>query len=65
MSIQEYNEFDKKLDIYLEKLALCQEKHNLQSCFICEKMVGCEVRKQYVLTVYESMSKGEIGGFEF
>jgi hypothetical protein len=65
MSIQESSEFDKKLDVKLEILVKCQNDHNVDSCSKCEHYIGCDTRKQYVLSVYESMSKGEIGGFEF
>jgi hypothetical protein len=65
MSIQESSEFDKKLDIQIEKLTACQSDHKVESCSKCDHYIGCEIRKQYVLSVYESMSKGEIGGFEF
>ncbi len=48
-----------------ERLAACQKEHGLQSCLKCEKIIGCETRNDYVKKVYESMSKGEGGGFEF
>lgn len=65
MSIQESSEFDKKLDVKLEILVKCQNDNSVDSCSKCEHYIGCDIRKQYVLSVYESMSKGEIGGFEF
>ncbi len=61
-----------KLDRYeavlqeaLKKLKECQEQKKLRSCFKCEKIIGCEVRQAYVKAVYESMNKGQGGGFEF
>ncbi len=48
-----------------KKLLACQEERNVDSCFKCEKIIGCEIRSDYVKKVYESMSKGEGGGFEF
>ncbi|WP_353662782.1 hypothetical protein [Hydrogenimonas sp. SS33] len=48
-----------------EKLLACQQEHNVTSCLKCEKILGCEIRAQYVKKVYESMSKGQGGGFEF
>jgi hypothetical protein len=48
-----------------QKLQLCQKEKNLQSCTPCEKFFDCEIRKEYVKTVYESMNKGSGGGFEF
>ena len=46
-------------------LLACQKEHNVESCLKCEKIIGCEIRSDYVKKVYESMSKGEGGGFEF
>ncbi len=43
----------------------CQKNLQLQSCFDCEKLFDCEIRKKYVDAVYNSMSKGQSGGFEF
>ena len=43
----------------------CQESRDLKSCLGCEKVNDCELRDSYVKAVYESMSKGEGGGFEF
>ena len=51
-----------------EKKALlqaCQQDKNLVTCSDCEKMFECETRKTYVKAVYESMAKGQGGGFEF
>ena len=61
-----------KLDRYeaalqeaLRKLKECQEQKKLKSCLKCEKIIGCEIRQTYVKAVYESMNKGQGGGFEF
>jgi hypothetical protein len=43
----------------------CQQEKDLSTCSDCEKMFECETRKAYVKAVYESMSKGQGGGFEF
>ncbi len=48
-----------------QKLLACQNERNVDSCLKCEKIIGCEIRSDYVKKVYESMSKGEGGGFEF
>ena len=51
-----------------EKLILlqeCQKSKNLNSCLKCELVIGCELRNSYVKAVYESMNKGQGGGFEF
>ena len=48
--------------ILLEK---CQKEHQLSSCLKCEKLLNCDIRDAYVKAVYDSMSKGKGGGFEF
>jgi len=47
------------------ELEACQAEHQLKSCLKCEKVLDCEVRDAYVSAVYDSMSKGSGGGFEF
>ncbi len=48
--------------VVLEK---CQKEKQLHSCLKCEKLLECEVRDAYIKAVYDSMSKGKGGGFEF
>lgn len=43
----------------------CQQKLGLSSCLTCEQLLECSVRDGYVKAVYEAMSKGQGGGFEF
>lgn len=57
--------YELALDEALKSLKECQEAQNLKSCFLCEKLYECEIRKNYIDKVYESMAKGEGGGFEF
>ncbi|MBN2871166.1 MAG: hypothetical protein JXK04_09470 [Campylobacterales bacterium] len=57
--------FEKRLQEATETLRGCQQEHGLESCYPCPECVGCEIRAKYVRTVYESMSKGETGGFDF
>ncbi|TLP35827.1 hypothetical protein [Arcobacter arenosus] len=59
------DEWDVKLDVKLEELNQCQKSNNLSSCTPCNKFFECELRKKYVIAVYESMNKGSGGGFEF
>ncbi len=59
------DEFEKRLEKELQILKECQQKHNLNSCMKCEKIIGCKIRKSYVDAVYKSMNKGKGGGFEF
>ena len=61
----ESNAFEEKLNALIEELQACQKEKNYDSCMKCENLIGCELRKRYVQVTYESMSKGEIGGFEF
>jgi len=53
------------LDKEIIILKKCQEDNQLTSCTPCIKIIECEIRKQYVKSVYESMNKGAGGGFEF
>ena len=63
------NNTDDKWKILLQEqiiaLEKCQEEHNLNSCMRCEKLLDCTIRDRYIKSVYESMSKGSGGGFEF
>jgi len=57
--------YQDRLDETKESLQRCQDEKNIDSCMKCEKTFECETRKDYVDAVYESMSRGEGGGFEF
>ncbi len=59
------DEWDLKLEAKLKELNNCQNSKNLVSCTPCENFFECELRKRYVVAVYESMNKGSGGGFEF
>jgi hypothetical protein len=43
----------------------CQKEQHLKSCMLCPKLLDCQTRDQYIKAVYDSMSKGQGGGFEF
>ena len=61
-----YNsEPEDELDSITLALKTCQESNNLKSCMPCTSFIDCNLRKQYVLDVYNSMNKGNTGGFEF
>jgi hypothetical protein len=47
------------------ELESCQKEHAVSSCMKCEKLLNCEIRDAYIKAVYDSMSKGKGGGFEF
>lgn len=59
------NIWEQKLEEQLKVLQQCQNEKSLQGCEACELFFECETRKSYVVSVYESMSKGSSGGFEF
>jgi len=59
------DEWQIKLDQKLNELKQCQESKGLSSCNPCDQFFDCELRKKYVIAVYESMNKGSGGGFEF
>ncbi len=47
------------------ELKKCQTSKGIKSCLGCKELNNCNLRDEYVKAVYESMSKGEGGGFEF
>ncbi|HEO98930.1 MAG: hypothetical protein JW682_08280 [Campylobacterales bacterium] len=59
------NEWQIALEQKKNALEACQKEKGVQSCLKCDQLLHCEVREAYVKAVYESMSKGETGGFEF
>ena len=54
-----------ELNKYKDILTKCQDSKKLKSCFVCEDLISCDIRLNYVKAVYHSMSKGQVGGFEF
>jgi len=65
MHNKEKDKFELYLDEMIIKLQDCQQNKNLKSCSLCEKYLDCELRNEYIKSVYNSMSKGDTGGFEF
>ena len=65
MSTQETDVFEQKLDEMIKQVEQCQEQKNLDTCSKCDQFIGCELRSKYIMAVYDSMSKGQTGGFEF
>ena len=59
------DKFELFLDEMIKKLQDCQQTKALKSCSACELYFKCELRQEYVKAVYNSMSKGDTGGFEF
>ncbi len=62
---QELDKFELHLNDMIVKIQACQEEKNLTTCSVCGHYLGCELRNEYIKSVYNSMSKGETGGFEF
>jgi hypothetical protein len=65
MSDQVLDEWQIALKQKKAELEACQKEHQLKSCMRCEKLLDCVVRDNYIQAVYDSMSKGAGGGFEF
>lgn len=59
------DKFELHLDEMIIEIENCQKDKNLESCSSCEHYLSCELRTNYVKSVYNSMSKGDTGGFEF
>lgn len=65
MSIQDKDKFEIHLDEMILKIQECQKSKNVQSCSQCQSYLDCQLRDEYIKAVYNSMSKGDMGGFEF
>ena len=65
MSEAVLDEWQSDLQQKKSKLEERKKKKELQSCLKCDQFLHCEIRDTYVKAVYESMSKGQSGGFEF
>lgn len=61
----ELDAWDKNLEDKFKELQDCQTSKSFTTCSDCEEFFECELRKKYVIAVYESMNKGSSGGFEF
>ena len=65
MSEQVLDEWQIILTQKKTELETCQVEHQVSSCMKCEKLLDCTLRDAYIKAVYDSMSKGAGGGFEF
>jgi len=65
MHEKQKDKFELYLDEMIKKIQECQINKAYESCSACEHYFGCELRDEYVKAVYNSMSKGDTGGFEF
>jgi hypothetical protein len=62
---ENFDSFELILEEKLKELKSCQEEKSYTSCMNCDSFIPCPTRKSYVAAVYESMNKGQNGGFEF
>jgi hypothetical protein len=66
---QELDKFELHLDEMIVKIQACQKEtlgeNTLLSCSVCKHYLECDLRDEYIKSVYNSMSKGKTGGFEF
>jgi len=62
---RELDAFELALVKKKEELQACQREQGLESCMPCEKVLGCDLRREYVEAAYRSMHKDKGGGFEF
>lgn len=65
MSEQTLDEWQILLVQKKAELEACQKQYHITSCLKCDKLLNCEIRDGYIKAVYDSMSKGKGGGFEF
>ena len=65
MENKKLDRWELALEDRFKELKECQDKMGLDSCMKCDKILDCEIRRAYVKAVYESMNKGQGGGFEF
>lgn len=59
------DEFKQRLEDKTIELQKCQKEKQTDTCLTCNEILECNTRKNYVEAVYNSMSKGQAGGFEF
>lgn len=64
-NIQDKDMFAINLEKKIAHLQSCQSEHNLNSCMPCAEFIGCTKRIEYVKAVYDNMSKGQEGSFDF
>ena len=65
MSEQSLDEWQIILVHKKAELEACQKEQHINSCMKCDKLLDCSIRDTYIKAVYDSMSKGKGGGFEF
>jgi hypothetical protein len=63
--VETLDRWEESLEIKLKELKECQSQKSISSCMSCRDILECKLRQEYVKAVYESMNKGQGGGFEF
>lgn len=58
------DKYELKLEEMLDEIKSCPNRTR-DSCTQCAMYLHCDLRRRYVSSVYNSMSKGKNGGFEF
>jgi hypothetical protein len=61
----EMDKFEIALEDKTKELQACQVEKGYKSCLPCPQINECKLRDEYVDAVYDSMNKGQGGGFEF
>ncbi len=59
------DQWEEALEVQVKILENCQEEKLVESCMKCNLIFDCQIRREYIKAVYESMNKGASGGFEF
>jgi len=62
---KEMDKFELHLNEMIKKVQESQKQKGVSSCSECSEFFSCAIRDEYVKAVYNSMSKGDTGGFEF
>jgi hypothetical protein len=59
------DKYEVQLQQKMQLMQECQSQKGMQSCYNCDDLNVCKTRDDYVKAVYQSMNKGQDGGFEF
>lgn len=59
------DKYDKEHELKLQELYACHKSKGRFSCVGCISFFSCKLRYEYVASTYNSLSKGNTGGFSF
>lgn len=59
------SEISKECEIKTSALEDCKRERRVDSCLKCDEIIGCAIRKEYVESVYTSMSANSGNSFNF